>query len=626
MNRFISEEEIDLFNRGSFYNSYLRFGAHCIQIENRWGVHFAVWAPHAKAVNLVGDFNGWNEESHPMQREKGGVWCIFIENLSEGALYKYRIETQEGESLYKSDPYAFYSELRPKTASIVYSLDHYNWQDRQWKKDQKKYIPRKGPMLIYEVHVGSWKRREDGSMLSYVELAEQLVPYVKEMGYTHIEFMPLSEHPFDGSWGYQTTGYYSATSRYGTPEELMYLIDCCHQNKIGVIMDWVPGHFCKDAHGLGLFDGTALYEKEVHLQWGTYKFNFAQKEVNSFLISNALFWFDQFHFDGLRMDGVSSMLFLDFDRKDGYVPNRYGGRENLEAIDFVRKVNRVVLESYPQAMMIAEESTDWPMVTKPGYDGGLGFTFKWNMGWMNDLLKYSQLEYEQREQNQNLLTFSLMYAFSEEFILPFSHDEVVHGKHSLVDRQPGDNWKKFAGYRALFLYQMTHPGKKLTFMGNEIAQYIEWRYDESLEWFLLDYPLHAGFQEFVKACNKLYGQEKALWQQDSSMEGFLWCDADNKEQSVISFERRDEKKGLLLVVINFKPQAYNQFRIGVSAAGNYHQLLNSDSSPFGGAGYHENTVVKSEPVPFHGKECSVVVKLPPLGGLIFKCRHSRKKT
>ncbi len=623
---FLSQDEIYLFNNGEFFDSYLRFGSHVIEDgQGVEGVHFACWAPNAKSVRVVGDFNSWDINKDIMERHEGGVFTTFIPSLGEGEKYKYQIETYTGEYVFKSDPYAFWSEVRPHTASIVRSLENkHKWGDAKWYREQRKSAPREKKMLIYEVHLSSWKVHENGNWPTYREYADMLIPYVKDMGYTHIELMPLTEHPFDGSWGYQATGYYSATSRYGTPEDLMFFVDMCHQNGIGVIMDWVPGHFCKDAHGLGLFDGTPCFEAEEHLQWGTYKFDFSKKEVRSFLISNALFWIEKFHFDGLRVDGVSSMLHLDFDREE-FEPNIYGGRENLEAIQFLKDLNRIVITKHPTAMMIAEESTDWPMVTKPAFDGGLGFTFKWNMGWMNDTLKYMETWFEDRRKHHDLVTFSMMYAFSEEFILPMSHDEVVHGKCSLVNKMPGDNWQKFANYRAMYMYQMAHPGKKLTFMGCEFAQYIEWKYYEPLEWFMLDYPLHRQFMQFTKELNHLYLSEGALWQNESSWDTFEWLDADNNEQAILSFVRRAKGCDDLIVVINFRPEAYDEFRIGVPCEGTYVELFNTDKSEYGGAGYHRNLATQSEAKLFHKCEHSIKIKLPPLGAVVLKREKKVRK-
>lgn len=487
-------------------------------------------------------------------------------------------------------------------------------------RKKKRSCPQEQPLLIYEVHPGSWKRKEDGSFYSFRELAGELVDYVRRMGFTHIELMPVMEHPFDGSWGYQVTGYFAPTSRYGTPHDLMYFIDRCHQAGIGVILDWVPGHFCRDAHGLERFDGTALYEKDEHEQWGTYKFDFSRTEVWSFLISNAVFWLDKFHADGLRVDGVSSMLYLDYGKEGrNWKPNIYGGRENLEAVAFMQRLNEVIFRYYPEALMIAEESTDWPLVSWPTYLNGLGYNFKWNMGWMNDTLKYMQLDFPQRRDNHGLLTFSLMYAFSEDFILPLSHDEVVHGKKSLIDRMPGDYWQKFAGLRTLYCYLICHPGKKLLFMGGEFAQFIEWRYYSELEWFLLDYELHRKYKEYVRALNNLYLKDKCLWEEDHDWKGFEWVDADNKEQSILIFLRwAKERKDFVLVVLNFRPETYPDFRIGVPFPGVYKEIFNTDSECFGGSGQVNTGKLIAEKIGWHNREYSLKIKVPPLGGVIFK--------
>lgn len=622
----ISGEETYLFNNGKFYNSYLRFGAHLCTQDGREGVCFTVWAPRAVSVSVEGDFNRWDGGADPMSPAEGGIWTAFVAGAKEGDRYKYLIRTEQGDFLHKGDPFAFFSEEKPKSASVVYDLTRYRWEDEAWQRRKRKEDHRKRPMNIYEVNFASWRRNPDGSYYTYEQLAAELIPYVKEMGYTHIEVMPLTEHPFDGSWGYQTTGYFSATSRFGTPDGLRAFIDGCHREEVGVIMDWVPGHFCMDAHGLGLFDGTPLYEGAVHRHWGTYKTNFARRETWSFFISSALFWLEQFRFDGLRVDGVTSMLYLDFDAENGESPkNRYGGRENLEAVEFIRTLNREVLQRFPKALMIAEESTDWPQVTRPDYDGGLGFNYKWNMGWMNDSLKYAETGFEERRHCHNLITFSLMYAFSENFILPLSHDEVVHGKKSLLDKMAGDNYNKFAGSRCFAVYQMTHPGKKLNFMGNEFAQYIEWNENESLEWFMLDYPLHRDFRTFIQALNRMYLENPALYEKDDSWESFRWIDVDNNLQSVFLYERLS-KKNHLLVALNFKPRGYGEYRIGVSSPGSYREILNSDETGFGGHGYFCNPCpVRAEAIPFHGQDRSILVKLPPLSAAVFR-RETAGKT
>ncbi|HZK87622.1 MAG TPA: 1,4-alpha-glucan branching protein GlgB [Anaerovoracaceae bacterium] len=614
----ISQEEAALFREGGFYSSYSKFGAHLSKDLKNEGVYFTVWAPNAVAVSVEGDFNDWDGTADYMEMLDGGIWTIFIPKAKKGDAYKYLIKTKKGDFLHKGDPFAFFSEVRPKTASIVFDLDQYEWKDKNYQKhpDRKNHLKR--PMNIYEVNLTSWKKNLDGSCYTYSQLKKELIPYVLEMGYTHIEVMPLTEHPFDGSWGYQATGYYSATSRFGNPDELRDFIDACHDVEIGVIMDWVPGHFCMDAHGLGEFDGTPLYEAEIHKHWGTYKTNFKKKEVLNFFLSNGIFWIEQFHFDGIRVDGVTSMLYLNFDSEhDAFKTNIYGGRENIEAIAFIRKVNSLILEKFPNAMMIAEESTAWANVTKPPYDGGLGFNYKWNMGWMNDTLKYIELPFDKRINNHHLLTFSLVYAFSENFILPISHDEVVHGKKSLLDKMYGDNYNKFSGDRSLAIYQITQPGKKLNFMGNEFAQYIEWKYEEGLEWFMLDYTLHRQFQQFTKKLNWIYRENRALYENDTSLDSFDWLDVNNSNQSVLIYQRK-VKGNILVVVINFKPEGYPDYRLAVDKKGNYKELINSDSIEHGGNGYFINGNIKTEEFPYNGKKHSMKIKLPPLAGVIFK--------
>ncbi|AFM40029.1 alpha-1,4-glucan:alpha-1,4-glucan 6-glycosyltransferase [Desulfosporosinus acidiphilus SJ4] len=623
---FLNIEEIYLFNRGELYNAYTKFGVHIIEQKGKTGTFFVVWVPGAKAVCVVGDFNLWQSKRDAML-ETGitGVWTLFIPKRLKG-LYKFEIVTPNGDLFLKSDPFAFYSEHRPLTASRIYSLEGYPWQDQAWISQREKSCPQEKPLLIYEVHLGSWRRKTDGSFFQWADLTEELLCYVLEMGYTHIELMPLMEHPYDGSWGYQATGYYSCTSRYGTPHDFMYFIDCCHQAGIGVILDWVPGHFCKDSHGLGKFNGSSLYEKDEHGKWGTYNFNFSKPEVWSFLISNAVFWLEKFHLDGLRVDGVSSMLYLDFEKPDkGWERNSNGGRENLEAIAFMQRLNEVVFRDFPGILMIAEEATDWPLVTYPTYVNGLGYNFKWNMGWMNDTLRYMQQDFFCRKDCHNLLNFSLTYAFSENFVLPLSHDEVVHGKQSLLNKMPGDYWQKFAGLRNLLGYQMGHPGKKLMFMGGEIAQFIEWRYDAELDWLLLDYEMHKKFQAYVKELNKLYQREKAFWENEREWSGFEWIDADNKNQSILAFCRRGKNpKDLLIIVINFQPVSYRDFRIGIPQRGIYQELFNSDQDSFGGSNCLNKKPIASEKVPWHGRAVSLRIKVPPLATVIFKPQYKYK--
>lgn len=614
-------EDIILFNKGMNFHSYKKMGAHVIKQDQILGVCFMVWAPNAVSVSVVGDFNGWLGAGHTMEPiGTSGIWRLFVRGIGEGELYKYEIETLGGERILKADPFAFWMEKRPQTASVVYSLEGYNWHDQNWCSERKNQGLRKEPFLIYEVHLGSWKRKQDGSFLSYRELADELVPYVKSMDFTHIELLPVMEHPLDGSWGYQVTNYYAATSRFGAPKDLMHLIDRCHQAGLGVILDWVPGHFCRDAHGLACFDGTNLFEDEEHAEWGTYKFDFSKKEVVSFLISNALFWLEYYHADGLRVDGVTSILLLNYGKKEpDHRTDPQGGYENRSAAEFLRALNQMVFKDYPYALMIAEESTDWPLVTRPPYDGGLGFNYKWNMGWMNDTLQYVHLPFEKRTSAHHLITFSLMYAFSENFILPLSHDEVVHGKLSLLNRMPGDYWQKFAGLRLLYLYWLCHPGKKLIFMGGEFAQFIEWRDDRELDWFLLDYPAHEKHRQFVRAANRLYLEEESLWQADTDSAGFEWIDADNREQSVFSFIRKNTQgKGILVAIFNFKTAVYENFRIGVPEPGTYQVIFNSDQLDYGGSGCYSGAKQRSLAVPWHGQAQSICCTVPPLGGILLK--------
>lgn len=617
----LTQKEMYLFNCGEFYHSYLKFGAHFLRHEQRWGTYFTVWAPHAEKVSIVGDFNGWCGGSHPMKKwENHGIWTLFIPGLEEGEVYKYEILTAKGAKLMKADPFAFFSEVRPRTASVIYSLEGYFWEDDVWLKKRKTFNFKKNPLNIYELHLGSWKRNGEGQFVNYREIAPELINYVKTMDYTHVEILPLLEHPYDGSWGYQGTGFYSCTSRYGTPHDLMALIDQCHQADVGVILDWVPGHFCKDAHGLGEFDGTPLYEKEVHDHWGTYKFDFSRTEVWSYLISNAIFWLDIFHVDGLRVDGVSSMLYLDYGKEgQSWEPNIFGGRENLEAVTFLRQLNGVVNRYFPDVLMIAEEATDWQGVTGSLHKKGLGFSFKWNMGWMNDTLRYLSLDFEERRSFHHLLTFPLMYAYTEKFILPLSHDEVVHGKKSLLNKMPGDYGQKFSGLKGLYTYLICSPGKKLTFMGGDIAQFIEWREDRELDWFLLDYEMHRKLQFFVSQLNRIYRSEKALWENDQDWSGFEWIDVHNHEQGILVFCRTGEApQDRLVVLINFQPRSYPKYRIGVDKATGYREILNTDSEDFGGSDRTNPGVLKVENSPWHGREFSLEIQVPALGAILLK--------
>ena len=618
-----------LFHQGTNFNSDRLFGAHFLSWRRKPAVRFCVWAPHARQISVVGDFNQWDPTATPMQRTEvdQDIWATYVPGLPEGALYKYAITGPSGEICFKSDPYGFAAEVRPHTASKVSRL-RYVWRDQKWLKNRRNYDSYHSPMLIYEMHPGSWRRGEGGKELSYREIAEPLVRYLTEMHYTHVELMPLCEYPFDGSWGYQATGYFAATSRYGKPEDLMYLIDELHRQGIGVILDWVPGHFCKDAHGLRRFDGDTLYESgnpqlAENKDWDTLNFDYGRPEVRSFLISSACFWLKQFHLDGLRIDSVANMLYLDYGKKQGdWWPNRLGGRENLEAVEFLQALNKAVFALRPQTLMIAEESTSWPLVSKPTEQGGLGFNYKWNMGWMNDLLQYTAADFGQRSQMHDHLTFSLCYAFAENFILPLSHDEVVHSKRSLLDKMPGDYWQKFAGLRAFYGYWMSHPGKKLLFMGGEFGQFIEWKFDDSLDWHLLDYPMHKQLHDYVRALNAFYTAHPEFWEIDDDWKGFEWISCDDRKNSVISYyRRRKEKKGKreeTIVICNFTPQVLADYRIGVDTPGEYTEVFNSDASRFGGSDVKNASALRSEAVPWHGRKQSLAVPLPPLAILYLK--------
>ena len=621
----LSKHDLYLFHEGSNFRSYQLLGAQLTKYRGKPGVRFAVWAPNAAEVRVVGNFNNWQGEAHVMRRvRKSGVWSLFIAGLGPGELYKYEIITADGSRILKADPYAFKAELRPGTASVVESLNDYEWQDSAWQLRKKQRPVYEQPMLIYEVHLGSWRRNQDGSPMTYRQLADELVNYAVEMGYTHIEIMPPVEHPFDGSWGYQATGYFAVTSRYGSPADFMYFVDTCHSRGLGVIVDWAPGHFCKDDHGLRQFDGTPLYEyadqRGENPDWGTANFDLGRPEVNSFLISNAIFWFDVYHIDGLRVDAVANILYLDYGRRSGqWMPNRFGGNENIEGVAFLRKLNQAVFEYYPEAMMLAEESTAWPMVSWPTDVGGLGFNFKWNMGWMNDMLRYMALDPVHRKWKHNLVTFSFMYAFSENFVLPLSHDEVVHGKKSLLDKMPGDYWQKFANLRAFYAYWMAHPGKKLLFMGGEFGQFIEWKFDDSLDWHLLDYPMHKKMHDYSRALNNFYRQEQALWQVDFAWDGFEWIDCQDYSQSVISFIRRGrDQEDFIIAVCNFTPVVRDNYRIGVPAAGIYHEVFNSDWEDYGGSGQLNAQPLATEPIEWHNREYSLNLRLPPLATIYLK--------
>ena len=621
-----SENDVPLylFHEGSNSNAYEYFGSHR---KNKNTVVFRVWAPDAKNVSVTGDFNDWSETENPMKplKNSGGVWEAEIKNIKPYDMYKYCITAADGRTLMKCDPYGFHMETRPGTATKYYEIDDcYEWHDEKWVEGRNGKNIYESPVNIYEIHAGSWKQYDDGNFYSYRALADALVPYVKKMGYTHIEFMPLTEYPFDGSLGYQVTGYFAATSRYGEPKDLMYLVDKCHENGIGVILDWVPAHFPKDANGLYEFDGGPLYEysdprKGEHYGWGTRVFDFGKNEVRSFLMSSASFWLKKYHLDGIRIDAVASMLYLDYDRKDGeWVPNKNGGNENLEAVEFLQKLNENIFRDSPYAMMIAEESTSWPMVTKPVFSGGLGFNFKWNMGWMNDILRYFSLDGFFRKYNHDCITFSMFYAFSENFVLPISHDEVVHGKKSLIDKMPGSYDEKFAGVRAFLGYMMAHPGKKLMFMGQEFGQFIEWNYEKGLDWLLLDYPKHRALQNYFKKINEFYKANPAFWQIDYSWEGFSWISSDDKDNSVIAFRRIDEKGKEIIVVCNFTNVERCDYRIGIPKKGAYKIVFNSDDVDFGGEGKGNKGKLKTESINMHGFEQSISLDLPPMSAIYIK--------
>ena len=624
-----AEKRSELFYSGRDCRAFDYMGAHPFVQDGEQGYLFRVYAPEAEKVSVMGEFNDWNRDADYMTRDEQGIWEKFIPNIPEYAAYKYSVWAKSGDVFDKSDPYGFHFETRPGNATKAYDIDGYEWGDASWLDWRKKHLPYSNPVNIYECHLGSWKMHDDGNFYSYRQLADELVPYVKEMGYTHIEFMPLTEYPFDGSWGYQVIGYFAATSRYGTPKDLMYLIDKAHQAGLGVIMDWVPAHFPKDGCGLVEFDGSHLYEyadplKMEHKEWGTRVFDYGKVSTRNLLFSSAMFWIEKFHMDGLRVDAVASMLYLDYNRQGEWRPNVHGGRENLEAVDFLRLLNEYILTDHPDVMMIAEESTAWPMVTKPGYDGGLGFNFKWNMGWMNDMLCYCSADPFFRKDMHDKITFSFMYAFSENYILPLSHDEVVHGKCSLISKMPPPYENQFGGLRALYGYMAAHPGKKMLFMGGEFAQFSEWAYQRGLDWMLLDYPAHRQMQAYVKALNHFYLATPQLWEQDTDWRGFEWISHEDNRNNIIAFRRVAKDGSDIVVVVNFSPEEQQEYRIGVPITGTYEEIFTSDKTEFGGSGM-ANGKLKTENKPMHGQEQSIVLKIPRFGVLFFKGKARAKR-
>ncbi|OLT62348.1 1,4-alpha-glucan branching enzyme [Moorena bouillonii] len=649
----LTEFDLHLFAEGNHHRIYQKLGAHPTEIDGVEGVYFAVWAPNARNVSVIGDFNDWDGRQHQMRKGATGIWELFIPELGVGESYKYEIKNSEGHIYEKSDPYGFQQEVRPKTASIVTNLDDYQWHDHHWMEHRRHTDPLRQPISVYELHLGSWLHGSSGEIpqgangetltvvtvsdlkpgarfLTYRELAQKLIPYIKQLGFTHIEILPLAEHPFDGSWGYQVTGYYACTSRYGSPQDLMYLIDQCHQNGIGVILDWVPGHFPKDAHGLAFFDGTHLYEyadprKGEHQEWGTLVFNYSRNEVRNFLVANALFWFDKYHIDGMRVDAVASMLYLDYLRGDGeWIPNQYGGRENLEAVDFLRQTHQVIFGYYPGVLSIAEESTDWPMVSWPNYLGGLGFNLKWNMGWMHDIIDYFSMDPWFRQFHQNNVTFSMWYNHAENYMLALSHDEVVHGKSNMLGKIPGDEWLKFANLRCLYAYMFAHPGKKTLFMSMEFGQWSEWNVWGDLEWDLLQYQPHKNLKQFISDLNYLYRREPALYTQDFDQDGFEWIDCSDNRHSVVSFIRyAHDSEEFIVTVCNFTPQPHSHYRVGVPEMGFYKELLNSDARQYGGSNMGNLGGKWTDEWFFHNHHYSLDLCLPPLGVLILKLDHQK---
>ncbi len=650
----LTDFDLHLFAEGNHHRIYEKLGAHPTEVDGIKGVYFAVWAPSGRNVSILGDFNHWDGRQHQMRKRNDSVWELFIPQIAPGEHYKYEIKNYEGHIYEKSDPYGFQQEVRPKTASIVTDLEVYEWNDSSWMEQRRNTEALKKPISVYEVHLGSWlhtssaepaltlkgegekvqvsELKPEARFLTYYELAEKLIPYVKELGFTHIELLPIAEHPFDEFWGYQVTGYFAPTSRYGTPEDFMYFVDKCHQNNIGVIVDWVPGHFPKDGHGLAFFDGTHLYEhadprKGEHKEWGTLVFNYSRNEVRNFLVSNALFWFDKYHIDGIRVDAVASMLYLDYCREPGeWVTNQYGGRENIEAADFLRQANNVIFSYYPGILSIAEESTDWPMVSWPTYVGGLGFNLKWDMGWMHDMLDYFAMDPWFRQFHQNNITFSMWYNHSENYMLALSHDEIVHGKSNMLGKMPGDIWQKFANVRCLFTYMFAHPGKKTLFMSMEFGQWSEWNVWADLEWHLLQHPPHNQFKQFISDINALYQTESALYSQDFDQAGFEWIDCSDNSHSVVSFLRRSEKSDdFLLAVCNFTPQPHSHYRVGVPEAGFYSEIFNSDARQYGGSNMGNLGGKWTDEWSFHNHSYSLDLCLPPLGVLILKLDRDQSR-
>jgi 1,4-alpha-glucan branching enzyme len=649
----LTEYDLHLFGEGNHHRIYEKMGAHSMEMNGVSGVYFAVWAPNARNVSILGDFNWWDGREHQMRKGSTGIWDLFIPGLKVGDHYKYEIKNWDGHIYEKSDPYGFQQEVRPKTASIVADLSTYTWHDEDWMEQRRNADPLSQPVSVYEVHLGSWLHaaadqpsvlpegteetvviasdyKPGARFLTYRELAAKLIPYVQELGYTHIELLPIAEHPFDGSWGYQVVGHYACTSRYGSPQDFMYFVDQCHQHGIGVIVDWVPGHFPKDGHGLAYFDGTHLYEhadprKGEHKEWGTLVFNYGRNEVRNYLVANALFWFDKYHIDGIRVDAVASMLYLDYCRKPGeWVTNEYGGRENIEAADFLRQMNHVVYSYFPGILSIAEESTSWPMVSWPTYVGGLGFNLKWNMGWMHDTLDYFHMDPWFRQFHQNNLTFSMWYHHSENFMLALSHDEVVHGKSNIIGKMPGDEWQKFANLRCLYAYMFAHPGKKTLFMSMEFGQWSEWNVWGDLEWHLLQYDFHHQLKHCLSRLNALYKSEPALYTQDFDEPGFEWIDCSDNRHSVISFIRRDKySSDFLVIVCNFTPQPHSHYRVGVPEPGFYQELFNSDSADYGGSNLGNLGGKWSEDWSFHHRPYSLDLCLPPLATLILKLDRAK---